>query len=224
MEKEADNGYPSLIEPTQKQALRIQVPYSLRFAIIWTVFFSIVGIVVQIIQSRNPTFSVSSILNFFGSEFITWLKSFGSFANTTEYNSGMQLFSALMSQWYYFLYTGGLLALLWGIISWIINIEVVLRKRRKSPPTPIILQEIVQQPSQQSQESAPLTKIQIQMHQQDINDWLEEGLFLLSEGRIREAASIYEQVKRYYDPVKDIDQRLYKRILDFYYEIMEKKK
>mgnify|MGYP001567902505 FL=1 len=215
MEKE--DAYSDLIESTEKQAFRIQIPYSLRFAIIWTLFFSVVGLIIQIIQTPGFSFGVS-FSNFFGNNFIAWFKSFGSFVNINEYNSGMQVFTSIMSQWYYFFYTGGLIVLLWGLISWIINIEIVFKKRKTSPQKQEIQQYTppIQQQAQQPKESEEDTD--------RISNWLEEGDILLDMGNIRGAELIYEKLQAHYDSRYDSERNEYKRILDFYYKIMDKKR
>lgn len=207
MEKEGDYGYDEIIESTEKQAFRIQIPYSLRFAIVWTLFFAIIGITLQIAQSQTVAV-LDSIKNFFGQNYIYWIKSFGSFVQITEYNSGMEVFSSIMASWYYFLYTGGLLALIWGVISWIINIEVVIKKRK-------------QQPSQNQ------LKIQTygdkEQEISEVDSLIGKGIIFLSEDKVFAAEQIYIQLKNAHDADKNKNPQEYKKILDFYYAIQEKK-
>ncbi len=234
-----DYGYYSeatgqFMEAPKKEVLRIQFPFALRFAIIWTLFFIIIGIGIQYYQSMSPTLQPRSFIDisgsFFGTEYAGWFRSFGSFVNVTEYESGMQVFTSIMGQWYYFFYTGGLLALIWGLISWIVNIEIVFSRRRKLPNIPPQNQPSKPQIQKVVVEKQVPVPVYIEKPrpmlppQKEIEVWLEEGLFLLSEGRVYEAESMYEQIKRYYNPDQDNNQQTYKRILDFYYEIMERRK
>lgn len=200
MEKEDDYSYNEIIASTEKQALRMQIPYSLRFAIVWTLFFAIIGITLQISQSQTPVIW-DSIKNFFGQNYIFWLKSFGSFVQTTEYASGMDIFSAIMSKWYYFLYTGGLIALIWGIISWIINIEIIIKKRKQA-----------------------LSSFQPEKQISETDRLIGKGIVFLSEDKISAAEELYRQLRHAYDSSKTKNTQEYKKILDFYYDIQEKKR
>jgi len=208
--------YDNIIESTGKQSFRIQIPYSLRFAIIWTLFFVVIGLIIQIIQTPGFSFSLS-FSNFFNANFVDWFRSFGSFVNTTEYASGMSIFSSIMSQWYYFFYTGGLIVFIWGLISWIINIEIVFKKRKNQSQIQERLQQY-QKPTQQvqpSEESEDTDRI---------SNWLEEGDILLDMGNIKGAEMIYAKLQAHYDSRYDPERIEYKRILDFYYKILDKKK
>jgi hypothetical protein len=232
MEKEEENGYYNhegdYIESPKKHFFRIRFPFVLRFAIIWTLFFSIVGIGIELISNQNLPFS-DIFKNFFTSNFIAWIKSFGNFTDTTSYPDAMSFIQALLNKWYYFFYTGGLLALIWGILSWIIHGEIVIKSPNKYPRI---------QETKSVQEIKPLEEIKIdekpkiyqqtpesnQFVQNKIQEWLEAGLLLLSEGNILEAELIYEQISKEYNSLEDIDHKTYKRILDFYYEINEKRR
>lgn len=207
MEKEGIIG--RLIEPPRKQLARIQVPFLLRFAFIWTIVFAILGIVIQSIITRSFVF-----FNFFFSNYATWFRSFGSFVSTTEYNSGMAIFASIMSGWYYFFYTGGLISLLWGLVSWLVHHEVVLKRNEN-------LNKFIPMDSR----LIPIREQEkIQEHREKIDEWLEEGLRLLAEGNLEEAELIYKGIRKEYNPEHDLDKRTYKRILDFYIEIMDEKK
>lgn len=193
-------------EALKKQLFRIQVPYVLRFAIIWTVFFAIVGIFIQSIKAGEFIFK-----DFFIKNYVDWFKSFGSFIDNTTYSSIESLIYSILGNWYYFFYTGGLLALIWGLISWIINLEIVLMKRTKvenKTPEKEIMQE---------------QKLLTQIRTSRINEWLDEGLRLLAQGNIEEAELIYENIRREYNPLEDKGKDMYIRIKDFYDEIIKNK-
>lgn len=223
MAEEGDSGYYStsgqFIEAPKRQLFRIQIPYSLRFGIIWTLFFIIVGIAIQSLKANAFVFQ-----DFFVKNYVQWFADFGAFTDVTLYPDANSIIFAILSKWYYFFYTGGLIALIWGILSWIINFEMVVKKPAPRPQLPrekvkikevikpIIIEREVQAPAPAPRSSSPLV-------QKKINEWLESGLLLLSEGQVEEAELIYEQISREYDSSQDIDHDTYKRILDFYYEI-----
>ena len=197
-----------LTEPPRKQLLRIQIPFTLRFGLIWTVVFAILGIAIQSIQASGFVF-----LNFFFSNYFDWFRSFGSFVQTTEYNSAREVFKSIMAQWYYFFYTGGLVSLIWGLVSWIVHMEIVVKRKIGAD---IIPRDFKMVPISE-QES-------IQEHKEKIEEWLEEGLRILAEGNLDEAELIYNSIKKEYDKDKDPERRTYKRILDFYIEIVSDRK
>lgn len=202
-------------EQESKEVFRIQFPRVLRFAFIWTVFFSIIGIVLQSFAEKTLIFK-----EFFTSNFVNWLSDFGNFANLTDYPDIQTLLFTIFEDWYYFFYLGGLLALIWGLIAWMVNWEIVFRKRRK-PENTSSYQETVQQ----TQEPIQFTeeKIENKDYHDSISEWLEEGLRLLSEGKIAEASLIYDEIRREYDSDYDPDKELYRRINDFYNGLLDSK-
>jgi hypothetical protein len=243
MENEGDSGYYSntgqFVEAPKKQLFRLQIPYLLRFAIIWTAFFIIAGVAIQYFQATDPVF-MTVFQDFFLKNYGAWFKSFGSFADVTVYATTTDFVFSLLGHWYYFFYTGGLLSLIWGILSWIINWEFVVKKPNFNQPQPqvqvkevikpIILEKpviverevIVEKPVPVQAEPQPMYSSPLL--NQKINEWLESGLLMLSEGNVEEAEMIYDQISREYDSGQDMDHDTYKRILDFYYEISAKKK
>ena len=94
------------------------LPYELRFPLAWFLAFSIIGIAIQSIRAGSFVF-----LDFFGANYVTWFKSFGAFSETVRSQGYEALFYSLAGEWYYFFYTGGLLALVWGFVNWIVNFE-----------------------------------------------------------------------------------------------------
>ena len=89
----------------------------------WTLFFMIIGIVIQSIQAKAVVF-----LSFFSSNYIDWFKLFGTFVEPSYYASFPELFYAIMGYWYYFFFTGGVLSVLWRLISFVIHQENFVRK------------------------------------------------------------------------------------------------
>jgi hypothetical protein len=193
----------------KKEVFRIQIPFVLRFALVWTLFFSIIGITIQSINAQSFIFK-----EFFAENFIGWFKDFGTFTSRTAYSSSEEIFYAILEKWYYFFYTGGLLALIWGLLEWVINFEISLKARDKQ--TSIQEREIKE----------PIKIIEVREvsptdYHSTIEQWLEEGWRLLSEGKLEEARLIYEQLRKEYNPEIDSSKILYNRIKDFYEEIIK---
>jgi len=109
----------------QKQRTRfsLRIPPKLRFALAWTIFFIVIGIVIQSIQAGFFVF-----IDFFGSNYADWFRSLGAFTTPVTYSSPEALLTTLFSRWYYFLYTGGLVSLIWAIIDSIINYEIYFKR------------------------------------------------------------------------------------------------
>ncbi len=217
-------------EENSSQIIKPRTSFGLRFALIWVVFFAIAGMVLQSIQAGVFVFG-----DFFGTNYINWFKSFGSFSNTVIYPSAQDFIFSMLIQWYYFFFTGGLISLIWAILSWIIHFAT--KKKTSStevmPIQPLVQSSIQYEPQTQvakdatkedaTEKPAEIKRIE-SVTQTKIEEWLEMGLLLLSEGNIESAELIYEQISRAYDIDKDISHETYKRILDFYYELKQKKK
>lgn len=216
-----EEGESRYIESPRKELFRLQIPYILRFSIIWTLFFVIVGVLIQYLSVPNQLLS-EAIAGFFTTNYVAWFASFGNFTNVTLYPTAMDFVYSLIGHWYYFFYTGGLLSLIWGFLSWLIHLEFVFKKNEKSPEsTPVVKPLIVPQKVEPSRfASAIKEKINGSL---PIEDWIDQGLLMLSQKNMAEAELIYNEVKRAYDPQEDYNQRIYKRILDFYYEILDEK-
>lgn len=97
---------------------KFSIPKKLRFPLAWTIFFIIIGITIQSIKSGSFGF-----LKFFSKNYIDWFGGFGSFVSPTEYSSVRELLYSIISNWYYFFYTAGLISLLWNFIRIIISRE-----------------------------------------------------------------------------------------------------
>jgi uncharacterized oligopeptide transporter (OPT) family protein len=74
------------------------------------------GIIMQSIANKALTFS-----SFFGSNFIDWLAKFGLVTGTATYSSGKDLALAMIGDWYYFGFAGGVLSLIWASVRWLIG-------------------------------------------------------------------------------------------------------
>ena len=57
-------------------------------------------------------------------------------------------------------------------------------------------------------------------HEEKISDWLNMGVRAIAEQNLEEANLIYDFIKKEYDPMHDPTKHLYKKILDFYQEMM----
>ncbi len=209
--EEVENRY---IDAPRKELFRLQIPYVLRFSIIWTLFFVIVGVLIQYLSLPNQIFS-EVLVAFFTTNYVAWFASFGNFTNVTLYPAAMDFVYSLIGHWYYFFYTGGLISLIWGFLSWLIHFEFVFKKSDKpieKEIAPVVIEKVVEQP------------VFIYKGQRyELEEWIDQGLKFLSERNLSEAELIYNQARRAYNPQRDPDQKVYKRILDFYSEIMEEK-
>lgn len=132
MEEEVRKRYESSsnyeLPPLQKKFILFRIPPVMRFSIIWILFFSILGVALQSFQSQTFSFP-DSIVQFFGTNFVDFINSFGNFTTVVTYEDTLNLVYSIVGKWYYFFYTGGLLAFLWSLISWIIHIEISFNKK-----------------------------------------------------------------------------------------------
>ena len=101
-----------------KKETVFRIPMRLRAALVFTILFIIIGIVIQSIDAGRFIF-----IEFFTSNYAAWFRGLGSFTRMMAYSSPVDLLSAIFSQWYYFFYTAGLISLVWIIISSLINSE-----------------------------------------------------------------------------------------------------
>lgn len=126
--REVDNTASELAKNLDHHGIKksFSIPHQLRFPIIWTIFFILIGITLQSISNGYLT-----LFEFFGKNFIAWMKSLGNFTNLTTYQSQEVLLKTIFSKWYYFFYTGGLLSLIWGFFSWLINKEISLSSKEE---------------------------------------------------------------------------------------------
>ena len=106
-------------KPKEKKSLAkhiFGIPSNFIFPLTWTIFFIVLGIIVQSISSGSFIF-----LQFFSSNLFDWLGKFNFFSSTTAYTSVWGLIQSLADGWYYFGFIGGLVSLLWVFIAWILN-------------------------------------------------------------------------------------------------------
>ena len=190
----------------------------LKFSLIWTLVFMIIGILLQSFENQGFIFG-----NFFTSNYLQWFKSFGNFADLKALNS-----------WYYFFFSGGLISLVIAILKRIISRrhqdKFVLAEAEVKPLAPSVIQyEPQTQVAKDASIQSPVENLEKikrieSVTQTKIEEWLEMGLLMLSEGNLEGAELVYEQISRAYDIDKDVSHETYKRILDFYYEIRGKQK
>ena len=204
------------MEETQKKITLFKIPTELRFALIWTIFFSIIGITLQYYESKIFIFP-DSIYSFFTTTFAEWVRSFGSFSALNFYESDLGLFYPILGKWYYFFYFGGLLALVWGLLSWIIHAEIAITHKSKksvnySPQTP----NLNQPPTlRQEEKIIPAPKVSVKTDQKT-EDLLQKAVFLLSQGKLIESEQVYSEIRKEYKPFLDPSKELYHRIKSFY--------
>lgn len=201
---------------------RFGLPHEFRWPLIWVVFFAVLGIIIQSINLKSLVFG-----DFFWKNYIDWFAKFGTFTNVTLYPNLQDIFHAIVGSWYYFFYTGGLISLIWAIISKIINFEMPVRKKVQDPNAPKIEESTnIKQINEEN-----LQKLQAQiMTNQGKSEQEQEArkqlgsLIIKGENYIllqdqQKAREIYAQVKSLYDPKLDTDNKLYERILKFYNSI-----
>ncbi|MEK6850643.1 MAG: hypothetical protein AABX85_03660 [Nanoarchaeota archaeon] len=107
----------------KRRKFRFSFPHMLRLPLIWTLFFVIVGLIQQSIIEKKVI-----IFEFFTTKYIDWFASFGNFATGYQVSGIPEVFRMIISGWYYFFFTGGLLSLLWAIIHIVINAEFGTKK------------------------------------------------------------------------------------------------
>jgi len=196
---EGDDFYTARDESVQSPppVFRLSLfPYSLRFGLAWTLFFIAIGVAIQSIAANTLVLNDFFIKNYFD-----WFRSFGNFTNRIVYPSIEDFVLHLLSNWYYFFYTAGLLSLIWGFLSLLINFELLFRKPVRIISTP------------------PMPK---SPSRQRIDTWLKTGDILLSENRIEEAKQVYAQISKTYNPLEDPKHEDYNKIIDFYKKISKK--
>jgi len=211
-----EDGYYSttgeFIEAPRKQSFRLQVPYAFRFSILWTIFFALLGIIIQSIEAEAFIFR-----DFFAGNYLLWFKSFMTFTDQTTYGSYAEIFSAIFEKWYYFFYTGGLIAFLWNFLSWIINFEFSFRKKEKTQ----IEQAAAKTKSVQSA-GKPVEGPKQKMKRR-INELLAKGFSLLAEKKLKEAEIVYDTIRQEYRQNQDTNRELYNRIKAFYESILNQR-
>lgn len=190
----------------KKTLFRFSLPYRLRFPLIWTAIFIVIGIVIQSIKLGEFVF-----LDFFWANYIQWFRDFGSFVDPTYYASIQDLIFSIMGKWYYFFYTGGLISLIWEILSLVIFTEIRLTGKPK--------ERLVKE-----RKLISVTKPVVEEATQEdkINGKLLEGHKLLLEGKIGDARKVYEDIQKIYDPKKDKNYEQYKKIIDFYNRLLKR--
>lgn len=172
------------------------IPYTLRFGLAWTLFFSAIGIAIQSIAANSFV-----LYDFFIANYMAWFRSFGNFTNRIIYPSVEDFVLHLLSNWYYFLYTAGLLSLIWGFLSLIVHFEVLFKK----PERRISVPQMPKSPTRQR-----------------IATWLKTGNLLLGENRKEEAKQVYMQISHAYNPLEDPDHEDYDQIIEFYKKLIKK--
>ena len=90
-----------------------------RFPLIWTFFFAVVGIIVQSIKDKSLVF-----IDFFGKNYLAWFDSFGDFSSAYQVSGADEILRMIGMSWYYFLFTGGLVSLIWEFVYWIAHTEM----------------------------------------------------------------------------------------------------
>jgi hypothetical protein len=111
------------LDLNKRGEFKIGIPYELRVPLIFTLFFALIGIVIKSISAGELVF-----IDFFIKDYAAWFRSFGGFVERIETKGAEEFFFALLKNWYYFLYTGWLLSLIWGVLNWLMNFEWTVKK------------------------------------------------------------------------------------------------
>lgn len=205
--------------PERKSIARFGLPYEFRWPLIWVLFFAAIGIAIQSIQAKSLV-----LLNFFWSNYADWFIAFGSFTNVVLYPEPIDVLYAILSHWYYFFYTGGLISLIWAVISKIINFELeVTKKVRDVDAEEAMRIEKENELNVKKTEFQMMTEQQKYEREQEIRKKIDllilKGENYVKLGNKQGARETYEAVKPLYDPKLDSDKRLFERILRFYNSI-----
>jgi len=88
--------------------------WELKWILIWMGLFVIIGIIIQSLREGRFVF-----IDFFWANYKAWLSSFGNLTQFTQYASYNDVLKQILADWYYLFYSGGLISLVWGLLSFI---------------------------------------------------------------------------------------------------------
>src|SRR3989338_5696043 len=112
----------------KKNKFSFSFPYRLRFPIAWTLFFAVVGIVIQSLVEKRFVF-----IEFFSSNYLAWFHSFGDFSSTYKASGIEELIIMILKQPYFFFFNGGLLSIIWEIIYILTHVELKVKRNEFNP-------------------------------------------------------------------------------------------
>jgi hypothetical protein len=196
----------------QEEASKKRVK-ALRFSIIWTLFFIILGLVFQSIKQKTFVFGA-----FFSTNYLAWFQSFGNFTDVVVRGSDTELISAIFNSWYYFFITGGLISLLWALLSLLFHMN--LKKNTEQKTETITEETIIKKEALKTESSQQDLEKEFS---RELSKILEDGIDFLSQNKLVKAEDNYNLLRKKYKKELDSNQKLYKRILDFYDEILREK-
>jgi hypothetical protein len=104
------------IKESKDHPFRFRIPREIKLPLIWTLFFAVAGIIIQSFRTESFVF-----FSFFYLNYISWIKSFSFLTNLIEYKDETELLTIIFKDWYYFLYSGGVLSFLWSFISYFLD-------------------------------------------------------------------------------------------------------
>jgi hypothetical protein len=195
--------------PEKKRLASFGLPHRWRWPLLWTIFFAIVGVVIQVV---NKEIIWPNIQDFFWTNFIDFFRMFGSVTDVVAYPDEMSVLRAIAGKWYYFCYTGGLVALLWTILSSIIYFELDITKNVKKNYGPS-KEELAKMKEAEEKAQADLdTKKKLEM-------LIMKGENFLNLGNKKDAAKTYQEIKLIYSPAMDEDKKYFRKILEIYNRI-----
>lgn len=169
------------------------------FSLIFLVIVSILGIIIKYLQTKTWL-----IADFFGKNYVKWMLLFEKLLYFKNYESWSYIINPILKEWFYILYTLILIILIWQIVSKIIFLSFMSKRRNQ-------FTELSSNYSLINEED------------QKLSGWLDEGLKFLSEGNIDEAELIYESIRKDFDPKELKDPDLRRRIINFYSELLRAK-
>lgn len=196
--------------PEKKKLLSFGLPYQFRWPLLWTLFFAILGLVIQIV---NKQVVWPNLWDFFGKNFIDFFRIFGNFTNAVTYPTEMDVIRALVGNWYYFFYTGGLISLIWTTLSSIINFELDVTKKikYKDSPSKEELQKMEEAQAKSKQETEIRKKLEMLIMRCEN---------FVNIGNKEEARKTYEEIKLIYTPDLDEEKKYFTKILAVYNKIV----
>jgi hypothetical protein len=104
--------------------------WELKWILIWTGLFVIAGIIIQSLREGQFVF-----IDFFWANYKAWLSSFGNLTQFTQYAGYNDVLKQILADWYYFFYSGGLISLVWGLLSFMfrkLNKKRIEAKRQRT--------------------------------------------------------------------------------------------
>lgn len=196
--------------PNKRGTISLGIPEGMRFPLLFTIFFAILGIAIKSIYVNHLV-----LYDFFIKDYIIWIKSFGSFWGITQLEQLEIIIVPILKSWYYLFYSLGLLMLMWSILSWVINFQINIKKNTEMP-----VQRQEARDSKQVPDLKSLIEEQKEADNAKMDFILEKGRLALASGKVSKATEIYNDLRKMYKPGRDNDKIYYKKINSFYSQLI----